>query len=515
MNKNNKYSRSFFWMRRDIRLTDNAALQKCLNNSEKITIGFIFDPHIIENLSPKSLKKSKSSSQVLIDRRLKFICEAIDSIDSQLKTLGVQVQLFFGQPEKILPSYLEENKYQALFFNRDYEPYAVDRDERVSNAVMNKKIEVQNFKDHVIFEYNEILKKDGTPYLVYTPYKNKWREEFESSFHSHKLNSFKSKQTIDKKKSKCFILQKDLPKKYHRDICSHSFLTHKIKEHIGFKTDTFVEFAEPPIQGSHEMALKTLKAFAPKIQRYNQQRDFPAQKGTSEISPYIRHGLLSIRQLFNFALNKEKSKGQETWTNELIWREFYQMIIAHFPHAAMGALKKEYNDIEWEGDRELFNSWCNGETGYPIVDAAMRCFNQTGLMHNRLRMIVASFLCKTLLVNWRWGEDYFAKNLFDFDLAANNGGWQWSASTGTDAQPYFRIFNPYNQSEKFDPEGVFIRKYCPELAGLNNKRIHAPHLADMLEQAEAKCTIGKDYPMPIVDYKIQREKALKMYKKIK
>jgi deoxyribodipyrimidine photo-lyase len=260
--------------------------------------------------------------------------------------------------------------------------------------------------------------------------------------------------------------------------------------------------------------LNKLKHFREFISNYKEARDIPALEQTSNLSTYIRMGNLSIRDMIRLSVEKN-NEGYATWLSEIIWRDFYHMILDAFPRVDKHCFRSEYDDIKWLGSADHFEKWCDGQTGYPLVDSAMRCLNATGLMHNRLRMVVASFLTKTLLIDWRLGERYFAEKLLDYDMAANNGGWQWSASTGVDAQPYFRIFNPYNQSEKFDPQGLFIRQWCPELAHFSNKSIHSPHDTEMNEQLKAQCFIGKDYPHPIVAYKQQRERALNMYKAVK
>jgi deoxyribodipyrimidine photo-lyase len=316
----------------------------------------------------------------------------------------------------------------------------------------------------------------GAPYKVFTPYKNNWLHQFESN----------NKSIPDYE-----CLMKNIRKFDNPD----SILNKDWFKVIGFKENP------PLLPGGTKEALKRIKRFEEVISDYKEARNFPAVDGTSSISVYIRFGNISVRDLIRTAASK-RSEGAATWLSEIIWRDFYQMILDQFPHVADGSFKKEYDKIQWQGSDSHFKKWCQGETGVPIVDAAMRCLNATGCMHNRLRMIVASYLIKILLVDWQKGEKYFAIKLLDFDLAANNGGWQWSSSSGCDAQPYFRIFNPYTQSEKFDPKGEFIRIWCPELKTLSNKEIHRPEKIP-------------GYPEPLVNYELNRLKALKMYEAVK
>ncbi|MDO9180790.1 MAG: deoxyribodipyrimidine photo-lyase, partial [Bacteriovorax sp.] len=402
---------------------------------------------------------------------------------------GASLIVRFGDPKIEIPKLIDELKIDALYFNRDYEPAAKKRDDEISKILHQKKIEVLNFKDHVFYEKNEVLTGQREIYKVFTPYKNKWIETLraqESIIPNYKcqlkkLSIFKNPESI---------LKIDW-----------------------YKTIDFI-ISPNTLVGGTSQAEKRLEYFKKYISNYKIARDIPALNQTSHLSPYLRMGNISVRDMIRVSL-KNNDEGHATWLSEIIWRDFYQVILDVFPKVEKNCFKSDYDKISWEGTNAHFKLWCEGKTGYPIVDAAMRCLNETGLMHNRLRMVVASFLTKTLLVDWRKGEHYFAQKLLDFDLAANNGGWQWSASTGVDAQPYFRIFNPYNQSEKFDAEGIFIRKWCPELANFSSKNIHYPQDCDIVEQIAANCFIGKDYPHPIVSYKAQKEKALAMFKAIK
>jgi deoxyribodipyrimidine photo-lyase len=464
------------WIRRDLRLHDHHALSQALVNADETYLAFIFDKNILDKLSNKK------------DKRITLIMDALLEIEQKAREFGSSLIIRYGDPKVEIPRLAQELKINALFYNRDYEPYAKERDAFVEKKLREKKIEVHSFKDSVFYEKNEVLTGQREIYKVFTPYKNKW------------LETFRSQESVvpDYKCS----LKKLAP---YED--EHSLLKKDWYEAIGFeKTDVMM------IGGTSE-AQKRLKDFKKKIHRYKEARDIPALNLTSLLSPYIRFGNISIRDMIRVAL-EENSEGSSTWLSEIIWRDFYQVILDVYPKIETHCFKPNYDKIHWEGKKEHFKLWCAGQTGFPLVDAAMRCLDETGFMHNRLRMVVASFLTKTLLIDWRLGERYFAEKLLDYDLAANNGGWQWSASTGVDAQPYFRIFNPWNQSEKFDENGDFIRQWCPELSGFTNKKIHYPHEADMIEQAQAKCIIGKNYPYPIVSYKVQKDRALLMFKAI-
>ena len=385
--------------------------------------------------------------------------------------------------------HLKKYNLDSLFFNRDYEPYAKKRDDKVQKDILNQNLPVFTFKDHVFFEKSEILNGSGEIYKVFTPYKNKWLETFRA--HEEFIPDYKCN------------LKKLSPIKNSKNIIEHDWYQ-----------DIFFIPTDSVLKGGSKEALNRLEQFRENISNYKEARDVPALEQTSNLSSYIRVGNLSIRDMIRLAIEKRNS-GYETWLSELIWRDFYQVILDAYPRVEKNSFRAEYDNISWLGPKKDFELWCEGQTGYPLVDAAMRCLNTTGMMHNRLRMVVASFLTKTLLIDWRLGEKYFAEKLLDYDMAANNGGWQWSASTGVDAQPYFRIFNPYNQSEKFDSLGIYIRQWCPELANFSNKTIHSPHDTEIFEQIAAGCFIGKDYPAPIVAYKQQRERALAMYKAVK
>lgn len=468
------YEKSLHWFRRDLRLEDNKALYEACLQSKQVIPVFVFDTNILNKLKNKK------------DRRVSFIFETLFQLKNELNNLGSNLIILYGDPViEIIKISLELN-IKCLFTNNDYENYAKKRDSAISQILNSKNIDFKKYKDQVIFEENEILNNSGFPYSKFTPYKNAWLKKFELiNLDNYKPNF---KKLIPKNKL-------------------------KIQNNIDSIEKIFFEKTELFIQPGRTSAINTLNLFSNKILSYDKNRDKIDFEGTSHISTYLRFGVISIRELFNFA-NKYNSKGSDSWKNELIWREFYQMILSQFPYIENNSFKKKYESITWKENEYNFRKWCEGNTGFPIIDAAMRYFNLTGWMHNRLRMIVASFLTKDLLINYKLGEEYFAQNLIDFDLASNNGGWQWCASTGCDSQPFFRVFNPELQSKKFDPNGFFIKKYCPELALFSEKEIHAPYKTKLNSQKKAKCIIGINYPSPIVNHEENRIKAINMFKNL-
>jgi deoxyribodipyrimidine photo-lyase len=423
---------SIFWFRRDLRLYDNTGLHYAIQDNHPVLPLFIFDSEILDDLKDKS------------DARVNFIHNQLKNINEELNKIGSGLLVKYGKPEEIYKSLIEKYNIDSVFTNRDYEPYALERDQKVNNILENKGIGFYDFKDHVIFEKEEILTSDNQPYKVFTPFKNKWLEKLESGhIHPYKINI---------KKENFYQFTPTLP----------------TLEDIGFQKS---EVSIPKKEYDQNV-----------IEKYDRDRDFPAKNGTSRLGIHLRFGTISIREAVTQA-----RKLNDTWLNELIWRDFYSMILANFPQVVRKAFKSKYDVIPWRNSKEDFKKWCDGQTGYPIVDAGMRELNKTGYMHNRVRMITASFLTKHLLIDWRWGEAYFAEKLLDYELASNNGGWQWAAGTGTDAQPYFRIFNPYSQTEKFDKNQAYIKKWIPEI---NTSK----------------------YPKPMVDHKEARQRALDTYK---
>jgi len=478
--------RNLCWIRRDLRLSDHHALYACLNDAKKngkeVMIHFNFDPQILTKLPTN-------------DRRLTFIVESLLEIREILSKQQSELIISHGDPVACLEDLVARYQIDRVFFNRDYEPYAKERDEKVIKKLAALNVEALTFKDSVVFEKHEVTTDKGEVYKVFTPYKNKWLQKFSEQF--EKCEHYPT--TLHSLLKKEDIAENDL-------IQSESQLFLK----LGFvKTDNV-------LKGGRSEALKRFNDFKTIMEDYKRGRDYWQEDKTSFLSPYIRMGNLSIREMMNATLDPDQNnEGAKTWQSELIWREFYQMILDVFPRVKSTAFKLEYNNIPFSKDQALFQAWCEGKTGVPIVDSAMRCLNETGLMHNRLRMIVATFLTKTMLIDWRMGEAYFALKLLDFDLAANNGGWQWCASTGVDASPYFRIFNPFTQSEKFDPKAKFIRKYCPELKLFSDKIIHTPFDATPMEQMSADCMIGVHYPYPVVHYREQKEKVIALFQAAK
>ncbi|MEO7922477.1 MAG: deoxyribodipyrimidine photo-lyase [Chitinophagaceae bacterium] len=423
---------NIFWFRRDLRLYDNAGLYHALKGDRPVLPIFIFDRNILDELEDKN------------DRRVEFIHLALLDIQKELLKAGSSLDLRYGTPLDMFSALLEEYTIEKVFTNHDYEPYAKEREAVIENLLKERGTSFHTYKDQVIFERDEVIKDDGKPYMVFTPYSRKWKAT---------LTDFHLKAYPDKKYFHNFFKQPQ------RKLIS--------MEEMGFKP-VGQSFPGKEWQGQI-------------IRHYKEQRDIPSVQGTSRLSVHLRFGTISIRTLAD-----EAGALNETFLNELIWRDFYQAILWHFPRVVDHAFKPGYDQINWRNNETEFNAWCRGQTGYPIVDAGMRELNETGFMHNRVRMITASFLTKHLLIDWRWGEAYFAQKLLDFDLAANNGGWQWAAGSGCDAAPYFRVFNPYLQTQKFDAELKYIRKWVPEFEELT-------------------------YPKPIVEHVMARKRCLETY----
>ena len=472
MNSMPAYARSICWFRRDLRLSDHAALYHALKNSRVVYCVFVFDTDILDGLPDKQ------------DRRVEFIWHSLTELDASLQRLGSRLQVLHGKPAVLIPQLAVELDVQAVYCNRDYEPTAIRRDAGVAAAL--GRIAFHQFKDQVVFEQSEILNGSGNPYHVFTPYKNAWL-----------------------KKRDDFYLRAYPVERYFSSLAQSAAQPLPTLTSIGFQAGKLDTHAGPVGESG---AAKLFDDFTQRIEHYQETRNYPSLKGVSYLSTHLRFGTISIRSLARQA-HKIGGAGAQTWLSELIWREFYQMLLSHYPRLAQRrAFKSQFDDIPFPNDEAKFAAWCEARTGYPLIDAAMRQLNQSGYMHNRLRMVVASFLVKDLHIDWRRGERYFAENLLDFDLAANNGGWQWAASTGCDAQPWFRIFNPVTQSEKFDGAGKFIRRYMPELARCPDKWIHAPWLMPRAEQEGSQFVIGQDYPAPIVDHALARIAALALYK---
>ena len=471
-----KYAKSLVWFRRDLRDYDHAALYQALKSSQAVYCGFVFDTEILEKLEDKS------------DRRVEFIWHSVAELKTALQKNGGDLIVLLGRATEEIPKLAKNLAVQAVFSHRDYEPQAIARDENVRQQLAEMHIDFWQYKDQVFFEQDEILTQNKKPFSVFTPYKNTWLKT---------VNDFYLKA-------------------YPVDHYTHCLAKPEASQmlpslaDIGFQPTNLTQLKLPTGMSG---GLQLFEDFKQRIHHYAEARNFPSVKGVSYLSVHFRFGTVSIRHLAREALRLANA-GADCWLSELIWRDFYFQILHHQPDIAAGkSFKPALNDLAFENNPAWFQAWCAGNTGYPLVDAAMRQLNQTGYMHNRLRMLVASFLVKDLLIDWRWGERYFAEKLIDFDFSANNGGWQWAASTGCDAQPWFRIFNPVTQSETFDSEGNFIRKYVPELAHLNAKEIHAPWLIPQTRQQSLPLALGKHYPLPIVNHAEQRLKALALYQK--
>jgi deoxyribodipyrimidine photo-lyase len=469
-----EYDIVLVWLRRDLRLHDHAALYHALKAGRTVHAVFVFDTDILDALPSRE------------DRRVAFIHGSLVALKTEFEQCGSTLHVLHGSARRLIPDFAREIGARAVFCNRDYEPFARDRDQAVEAALARSGIAFHGFKDQVIFEQDEVLTQGGKPFAVFTPYKNAWRKKLTAD-HTHPY-----------------------PVADHRDrLVKAAPAPMPSLTALGFApVDLAALGIVPGAAGAHAR----LADFLERIHRYREARDFPAVKGPSYLSVHLRFGTVSIRELVAIAQGIGGG-GAETWLAELIWREFYQQVLWHRPDLAQGhCFKAEFDAIEWPNPAGHFEAWCEARTGYPLVDAAMRQINQTGYMHNRLRMVAASFLVKDLLVDWRRGERYFADKLIDFDLAANSGGWQWSASVGCDAQPWFRIFNPVTQSERFDPAGKFIRRYVPELNAVPDRYLHQPWTMPQAVQRSCGVAIGVDYPLPLVTHKVQREHALALFR---
>ncbi|MDM0012353.1 deoxyribodipyrimidine photo-lyase [Variovorax sp. J22P168] len=479
------YPKGLMWFRRDLRVDDNAALYQALRSCRQVVCVFVFDRAILDPL-PRA------------DRRVEFIRDSVAELQAELESLGGSLVVRHADASHELAELARTLEAQAVFANRDDEPEALDRDAKVLGALANAGVAFHTFKDQAVFDRDELLTQAGQPYSVFTPYKRAWLAKVDAFF----LKAYPVRTYADALAPAPRALQTPVPR----------------LADLGFETTNLGEL-EIPTGSQGGAAL--LDDFLQRIDRYDTTRDFPSVRGPSYLGVHLRFGTVSIRRLAGLAhtLSQQGSAGAATWLGELIWRDFYFQILAHHPRVAQGeSFRPEYDKIQWHHGKhadQQFDAWCQGRTGYPLVDAAMAQINQTGYMHNRLRMVVASFLCKDLGLDWRRGERYFAQQLNDFELASNNGGWQWASSSGCDAQPYFRIFNPVTQSERFDPEGKFIRRYLPQLGELSNAAIHAPWTARPLELEAAGVVLGQTYPKPVVDHAEARERTLQRYAVVK
>jgi deoxyribodipyrimidine photo-lyase len=483
------YSCGLMWFRRDLRGHDNAALYQALKSCRQLHCAFVFDKAILDGLARR-------------DRRVEFIRESLVQLDDRLRSSsgadGAGLIVRHAVAAQDIPRLARELGVQAVFANHDYEPQAMRRDATVRSDLEAAGIAFHTFKDHVVFERQELMTQGGRPYCVFTPYKNAWLAKVDAFF----LKPYPS--------ARAWHLLAPRPTAMRSPIPSLA--------QLGFLDTNLPELGIPPgAKGGSAL----LADFVRRIHRYGDTRDYPAADGPSLLGVHLRFGTVSIRELAGLAHARASTgdAGAGTWLSELIWRDFYCQVLANFPHVAgedgeARSFKPEYDAIAWETGAPadaMFAAWCEGRTGYPLVDAAMAQINRTGYMHNRLRMVVASFLCKDLGIDWRRGERYFAERLNDYELASNNGGWQWASSSGCDAQPYFRIFNPVSQSRKFDADASFILRYLPQLSGLPAQAVHAPWAASGVELAGAGIELGKDYPAPLVDHNLARKRTLERY----
>lgn len=464
------FGSSLCWIRRDLRTEDHRALAEATRLSERVAVVFVFDQEILDKLVDKD------------DRRLTFIHQSLADVREALRGYGSDIVVLHGNPVDVIPELAEQLGVDAVFWNADIEPYALKRDKEVHRRLVASGRQSKHFKDHVVFTAREVRNQAGGPFRVFTPYSKVWRARLTAAdLAPHEPD----------------------PTRFwpSDDLGARTELSFPTLADLGFAPNDL--WLQPGRKGG----IERLRAFEALIDAYGVDRDRVDLDATSGLSVHLRHGTISIREAVRMA-QERNTPGAEKWLSELIWRDFYQMILEEFPHVMESTFREEYAQMEWPGQIGHFQSWSEGKTGFPIVDAAMRCFNATGWMHNRLRMVVAMFLTKDLLLDWKLGEAYFARKLLDFDLASNSGGWQWSASVGVDAQPYFRVFNPKLQSLKADPEGTFIAQWCPELAEFEPDLRHWPHDATPMQQEMAGCRLGEEYPHPLVDHHEQKEKAI-------
>ncbi|WP_225781355.1 deoxyribodipyrimidine photo-lyase [Xenophilus sp. Marseille-Q4582] len=501
-----RFSRGLVWFRRDLRAHDHAALYRALRACEEVLCVFVFDRAILDPLPGQD--PAPRADGLRSDRRVEFILESVKALQARLRDMGGQLLVRHAVAEEEVPRLAQALQVQAVFANRDDEPDALARDARVLGALANAGISFHTFKDHCIFERDEVVSQAETPYTVFTPYKRAWLAKVDDFFlkaypvrhHAQALIRLSAAQL------KAALPETSAPEGL------------PTLADLGFAPTNLPALRiAPGTEGGAAM----FEEFFERIDRYGQARDYPAVRGPSYLGVHLRFGTLSIREVVAPAhqLALQGNAGAAAWVSELIWRDFYLQLLSHHPQIAKGrSFKPAYDRIQWLHGKHadaLFAAWCEGRTGYPLVDAAMRQLTRTGYMHNRLRMVTASFLCKDLGLDWRRGEAWFARHLNDFELASNNGGWQWASSSGCDAQPWFRIFNPVAQSERFDPDGKFIRRYVPEIAALDDKLIHAPWKATPVELEAAGIHLGEHYPRPVVDHAQAREETLARYAVVK
>jgi deoxyribodipyrimidine photo-lyase len=484
------------WFRRDLRCDDHAALHHALADCRRVWCVFVLDTTIIEPLL--QCKRDAHPDEMPTDRRIDFILASLSELDSALRKMGGGLLVFHNDPRESIPELAEALGVDAVYANRDYEPVPIERDAVIEARLREAGRAFYSFKDQVVFERDEILTRSGKPYVVFTPYRNAWLKKLTpDDLARYRIAPASGQLCAPPAGIAC-----DVP-----DLAT-----------LGFAPSNLDQLELPAgMSGAHAM----FDDFLGRMGDYAVQRNFPAMNGPSHLSVHLRFGTISVRALARAAHGRSLERGGEgaaAWLNELIWRDFFFMVLEHHPWLAQGrAFRAQYDAIRWETGTKAdtwFAAWCEGRTGYPFIDAGMRQLAQTGYMHNRLRMVTASFLVKNLGIDWRRGERFFAEHLNDFDFAANNGGWQWVASTGCDAQPWFRVFNPVTQSRQYDPHGRFIKRYVPELDLLSARAIHAPWLTPAA-LAEAGLMLGRDYPHPIIDDTEARARSLERFKAVK
>ena len=501
------------WFRRDLRLADNKALAAAFAENELVHCAFVFDTAILGKLPRRA------------DRRVEFILGSVAELAADIADRGGSLIVIHGDSAEEIPRLARRLQVGSVFANRDYEPGAITRDRQVEQALNADGIAFYRCKDQVVFEQDEVVSQEGRPYTVFSGYRNAWLKLLPSAdlapatcegargrFAPPLLPTQPTHALAQASLLSSTGARLQTPTSEARTTLAERPGQQPLPDlqSLGFEPTNLLQTGiVPGTRGAEQ----TLRDFLPRMQAYQEARNFPGRRGVSYLSVHLRFGTISLRTLVNEAL-REGSEGSRTWLSELIWRDFYFSILYQFPHVVGHAFRRDMENLAFTNREDRFEAWCEGRTGYPLVDAAMRQLNQTGYMHNRLRMLTASFLVKDLHVDWRWGERYFADLLNDYDLAANNGGWQWAASTGNDAQVWFRIFNPVLQSKKFDADGAFIRRYVPELALCSAKLIHEPWKMSAGEQRATGAVIGETYPAPVVDHAEAREQTLRMFKGI-
>ncbi|MDH7515538.1 MAG: deoxyribodipyrimidine photo-lyase [Bacteroidota bacterium] len=466
------------WFRRDLRIDDNTALSEACAQAKQVIPVYVFDTAVLSKLEDRD------------DAKVTYMHRSLSELSRRLRGEGSALLVRVGEPVAEIPRLADRLGAATVFVNADYDPDSKRRDAEIAEALAADGRSLERYKDIVVYEPTEIVSRSGEPYTLFTPYLRAWLARLA-------LDAENGEDPAGEKRANTERLARAMD--FEPYGAGWGF------EELGFRQNPLVT------EAGEGDAHRRFARFLERIDRYVEERDFPAAEATSGLSTALRFGTISIRTLVR-AVREREGEGSRKWLSELVWREFFHMILDRFPRVVEGAFHREFSALRWPGNIEHFEAWRDGRTGYPLIDASMRCLRETGWLHNRLRMAAASFLVKDLLLDWRLGEAWFAHCLLDHDIAANNGGWQWCASTGADAQPYFRVFNPVLQSRKYDPEGRFIRRFCPELSAFPRELIHWPHAADADAQRRAGCRLGTDYPHPIVDHRESKERAIRLYR---